>query len=170
MTRQDFLYKWGLYGLALLLIFVLQTMVFSQFQVFGVCPMLVPVAVAVVAVWEGPAGGAGFGIAAGVLCDASLYNTDGFFTIVLMLAGLLSGLAAEHVLNSGFLSSVLCSLGSLVGIDLIRSVEMLIREQPTMAALLRVAVPEVLYSLVFVIPVYWIMKGVYNRVGGVWTT
>ena len=50
MTRHDFLVKWGVYALALLPVWLLETYVFARLPLFGVRPMLLPLAVAAVAV------------------------------------------------------------------------------------------------------------------------
>ncbi|SMC56831.1 hypothetical protein [Papillibacter cinnamivorans] len=166
MTKRDWFGKWTVYMLALLLLFVAQTMLLNRFTVFGVYPLLLPIAVAAVGSFEGSAAGAGFGIAAGLLCDAAFYNTDGFYTAVFMLTGLLSGVVAEYVLNPGFLSCALCSLGALAGIDLVRGLYYIMAKDAPVRAVLAVAGPEILYSLFWLVPVYLLVRSVYRRVGG----
>ena len=67
MTRQDWLHKWCSYALALLGVWWLDAYLLSRWPVFGVTPILLPVAVTAVSVLEGVAGGAGFGFGAGLL-------------------------------------------------------------------------------------------------------
>ena len=50
MTRQDFIYKWLFYGLALLPVWWLEVYVLNRFPVLGVAPTLLPVAAVTVAV------------------------------------------------------------------------------------------------------------------------
>ena len=165
MTKQDVIIKWSGYGIALLLVFIAQTMLLNRFTVFGVCPLLLPLAVVTVASHEGTTGGTGFGIAAGVLCDAAFYNTNGFYTIMLMLCGLIAGLVAEYLLSPGFLCCAACSLGALIGIDLIRGLYYIFSEKAIISAVLSIAVPEIVYSIVWLVPVYLIILSVYRRVG-----
>ena len=61
MTTQDWLYKWFRYALALLPVWWLDAYLLSRWPVWGVTPVLLPVAVAAVSVLEGISGGAGFG-------------------------------------------------------------------------------------------------------------
>ena len=58
MTRRDQLFKWAVYALGLLPVWVLDAFVLSRYPLFGVTPILLPVAAAAVAVLEGAAGGA----------------------------------------------------------------------------------------------------------------
>ena len=67
MTRRDQLFKWAVYALGLLPIWVLDAFVLSRYPLFGVTPILLPVAAAAVAVLEGAAGGAGFGLWIGLI-------------------------------------------------------------------------------------------------------
>ena len=53
MTRQDFLIKWGVYALALVPVWFLELFVLNRFPLFGVAPMLLPLAAVCVAVLEG---------------------------------------------------------------------------------------------------------------------
>ena len=55
------LYKWTIYGLALLPVWWLEVFVLNRFPVLGVFPMLLPLAGVAVAVLEGTLAGAGFG-------------------------------------------------------------------------------------------------------------
>ena len=61
MTRQDFLIKWGVYALALVPVWFLELFVLNRFPLFGVAPMLLPLAAVCVAVLEAPQRG-GFGL------------------------------------------------------------------------------------------------------------
>ena len=84
MTQRDFLTKWLIYGLALLPVWFLEVYVLSRISLFGVSPTLLPLAAITVAVLEGGAPGAGFGLAVGVICDA-VYGTNGAMTCSLAL-------------------------------------------------------------------------------------
>ena len=53
--------KWGVYTLALLPVWFLEAFVLPRYPLFGVSPMLLPLAVVVVGVLGGAAGGAGGG-------------------------------------------------------------------------------------------------------------
>ena len=99
MTRQDFLIKWGVYALALVPVWFLELFVLNRFPLFGVAPMLLPLAAVCVAVLEGTTAGAGFGLFVGILCDAAYFNTDGAMTVGLCLIGVGAGALAQYVLR-----------------------------------------------------------------------
>lgn len=150
MTRQDFILKWLFYGLATLPVWWLDTMVLNRFPLFGVIPMLLPVAAAAVAVLEGSLGGAGFGLAVGVLCDAVYSGMDGAITLVLCLLCWGAGALAQYVLRPNFGGCVLCTGLVLAALDAGRVAWGLFTRLAPLPALLRVAVPEMLWSWVFV--------------------
>ena len=64
MTRRDLIHKWLVYALGLLPLWLLDDYILPRYPLFGVTPMLLPVAAAAVAVLEGAYAGAGFGMAA----------------------------------------------------------------------------------------------------------
>ena len=137
MTQRDFLTKWLIYGLALLPVWFLETYVLSRISIFGVSPTLLPLAAITVAVLEGGASGAGFGLAVGVICDA-VYGTNGAMTLSLTLLGAAAGITAQSLVRQNLVGCVL-------------------------AALLRVAVPEFLFSIIFVPLIYAIFHWVWSR-------
>ena len=53
MTRQDLIHKWAVYALALLPVWLLDSCILPRFPLFGVTPMLLPLALTAVAVLEG---------------------------------------------------------------------------------------------------------------------
>ena len=154
MTRQDFMYKWLFYGLALLPVWWLELFVLNRFPLFGVSPMLLPLAAVAVAVLEGSAAGAGFGLAVGVLCDAVYYGGWGAMTLGLCLVGWGAGAAAQYALRQNFGGCLLCSAGALAAIDLCRVASGLLTGLGSLQALLVAAAAEVLWSLCFVCLLY----------------
>lgn len=164
MTRQDFIYKWLFYGLALLPVWWLEVYVLNRFPVLGVAPTLLPVAAVTVAVLEGAVAGAGFGLAVGVLCDAVCYGGWGGMTLGLCLLGWGAGAAAQYALRRSFGGCLLCSAGGLAVIGAGRVVQGLFTGLAPLPALLRVAVPELLWSLCFVCLLYPWFSWVRRRI------
>lgn len=148
------LYKWTIYGLALLPVWWLEVFVLNRFPVLGVFPMLLPLAGVAVAVLEGTLAGAGFGLAVGVLCDAVYFGGHGFLTLGLCLIGWGAGAASQYVLSRNFGGCLLCAAAGLVLIDMVRVFAGLFTGLASLPALLRVALPEVLWSLCFVCLLY----------------
>lgn len=163
MTRRDFIIKWAIYAAALLPFWFLESFVLNRFPVFGVSPMLLPLAAVAVAVLEGPMAGAGFGLAVGVLCDAVYYGRPGGMILGLTLVGLAAGIAAQYVLKKSFAGCLICSAVALALIDAARIALRLLQNYP-LGAMLRVAVPEILWSLCFLGPVYLIYRWLHSRI------
>ena len=164
MTRQDFLIKWGVYALALLPVWFCEVYVLNRFPVLGAIPMLLPLAAVSVAVLEGAAAGAGFGLLVGVLCDAAYFNADGTLTAGMCLVGIGAGALAQYVLRQNLLGCLLCSLAGLAFLDAGRILARLFAGEAGLPAMLSVAGREILWSMVFVFPVYALFQWVFRRV------
>ena len=164
MTRSDFMIKWGVYALAILPIWFLEVYVLNRLPVLGVTPMLMPLAAVAAAVLEDATGGAGYGLFVGILCDAAYHGTNGAMTLGLCLLGMAAGALAQYALRQNLVGCLLCSLGALLCIDAVRVAVHLLRGSASLGALLRVAVPEALWSMVFVFPVYALYLWVFHRV------
>lgn len=164
MTRQDFLLKWLFYALALLPVWWLDQFVLNRFLVLGVSPRLLPVAALTVAVLEGAVGGAGFGLGVGVLCDAVYYGGWGGMTLGLCLMGWGAGAAAQYALRRNFGGCLLCCAAGLTLLALCQVVGGLFTGLADLYALLRVVLPELVWSLCFVCPIYPWFAWVHRRV------
>ena len=112
MTRQALFHKWFLYALALFPVWLLDACILSRYPLFGVRPMLLPLAVVAVAVLEGSHAGAGFGLGVGLLWALAYSSGKGMMVIGLTLVGLLTGAAAQYALSQSFLGCLLCSAGA----------------------------------------------------------
>jgi len=166
VTRQDLIYKWLVYALALIPVWFLETLVLNRITVFGVIPMLLPMAAAIVAALEGPVPGAAYGLAVGILCDVIYFGSNGAMTLMLTLVGGIVGIAAQYGLNQNFFGCLVCCAGSLAGIDLLRILQHLFNHTHRPFPMIKVAVLEIVCSLLFAPLVYAIYRAVYRRVGG----
>ena len=164
MTRQDFLIKWGVYALALLPVWFCEVFLLNRFPLFGVAPMLLPLAAIAVAVLEGTVAGAGFGLGVGILCDAVYFNPDGAMTVGLCLLGVGAGALSQYVVRQNLVGCLLCSLLALVCIDGVRVLANLLTGAATLPVLLSLAGREIAWSMVFVLPVYALFLWVFRRV------
>ena len=164
MTQRDHVIKWCSYALVFLLVAGLENLIFARLPIWGVVPVIAPLAVVAVGVFEGSTAGAVFGIAAGAFCDA-LYLSGGGMTIACTLMGLFSGITTQYAFNASLAGCYICSALSLAGLDGVRVAVRLFRGAE-LDSLLRIAVPEVLYSLALTLPVYLMFRAVYRRVGG----
>lgn len=166
MTRQDWLYKWFSYGLALVPVWWLDAYILSRFPVLGVTALLLPVAVAAVGVLEGASGAAGFGLAAGLLWACAYPGGHGGRVLLLSAIGVLTGVLAQYALARSLLGCVLCSAAALLVIELLEILPELFFMRAQLLPLLGIAVPQLIWTLCWVPPVYALFYRVFDRVGG----
>ena len=166
MTRRDLIHKWLVYALGLLPLWLLDDYILPRYPLFGVTPMLLPVAAAAVAVLEGAYAGAGFGLAVGLLWELAYPGGFGGLVFGMALAGMITGAVSQYALSQSFLSCLLCSAGVLGVLDGLRILRILFLQAETLDVLLRIAVPEIALSLCWTPVVYWIFRRIYRRVGG----
>lgn len=166
MTRDAFLLKWFWYAMAVIPIWLIEDLFFSRFSIFGVTPILLPLAVATVAVLEGSSGGAGFGLAVGLWWSAALPGTQAIAILGSTLIGLICGLISQYRLKQSYVGCLFCSFLSLLVIALWRIVHYMSGGNVSLAPLLRIALPELAVSLLFTLPIYLLFRLVYQRVGG----
>lgn len=164
MTRRDFIIKWLAYVLALLPILALGLYLLPWFPIFGTVPTLLPVAAVTVAVLEGPAAGAGFGLLVGLLSDAFIPGLPGFMTLALPLLGMGAGATGRYGIRQNLFGCLLCSAGALAVIGLLRVAGGLLRGRAALPVLLRIALPEIFWSLLFAPLIYAIFLWVFHRV------
>ena len=166
MTRRDFIHKWFVYALGLLPVWVLDAYILPRYPLWGTVPMLLPLAVAAVAVLEGAYSGTGFGLAVGLLWELAYPGGFGGQVFFLALAGMAMGAVSQYALSQSFLGCLLCSAGVLGLLDLLRVGLRLFINAAGLTALLQVAVPEFLWSLAWTPLVWLLFRFIYNRVGG----
>lgn len=166
MTRQDWLYKWFSYSLALLCVWWLDAYLLSCWPLFGVTPILIPVAVTAVSVLEGVAGGAGFGLGAGLLWATAYPGSHGFRVLLLTVLGMLTGALAQYALAQTLTGCMLCSAAVLAVVELIRVIQELFFLRSQLWPALWTAVPQLLWTLCWTPVVYGIFFRVFTRVGG----
>lgn len=164
MTTKDFTIKWLAYTLALLPLWFLESYILSRYPLWGVKPMLLPLCAIALATLEGATAGTGFGLAVGLLFDATVPGTPGAMIFVMALLGLGTGLLAQYVLRQDLIGCFLCSVLALLTVDALRiGVRVLMGTAP-LPVMLRLAGKEILWSLCFVPLVYLVFRWVFRRV------
>ena len=133
MTTRDSIHKWFVYALALFPIWVLDGIVLPRYPLGGVIPMLLPAAVAAVAVLEGGFAGTGFGMAVGLLWELAYPGGFGIMVCAMALAGMIIGICAQYSLSQGLPACLLCTGVVLVLIDGLRILKGLITNSATVA-------------------------------------
>jgi len=153
----------ALHGVTLFVLYVLQAMVFPHLRLWNVAPLILPLAVVGVGLFEGPSWGGFFGLAAGVLCDAAFSDSTVLFTILLTAIGLFAGLSSNYLLSRGFPSYMACSVLTLLVIAFFQMFGLLVFARESVLALLRVAGLQSLYSLLFALPLYYLARRLGRR-------
>jgi len=166
VTRQAWLHKWFSYALALLSVWWLDAYILSRWPVFGVTPILLPVAVTAVSVLEGVSGGAGFGLGTGLIWAAAYPGGHGGRVLLLTLMGMFTGALAQYALAQTLLGCLLCSAAVLAVTELIRMAQELFFLRAQLWPALCAAAPQLLWTLCWVPAVYGIFYRVFTRVGG----
>ena len=166
MTRRDFIHKWFVYALGLLPVWVLDAYILSRYPLWGTSPMLLPLAVAAVAVLEGAYAGTGFGLAVGLLWELAYPGGFGGLVFYLALAGMAMGAVSQYALSQSFAGCLICSAGVLGVLDLLRVARGLLVDLASLSDLLQVAAPEFFWSLAWTPLVWLLFRSIYRRVGG----
>lgn len=166
MTRRDLFYKWLIYALGLVPVWLLDAYILPRYPLYGSAPMLLPLAAAAVAVLEGAYAGTGFGMAVGLLWELAYPGGFGALVFFLALAGMVMGIVSQYALSQSFLGCLICSAGVLGLLDLLRVARGMLTNQASLPQLLRVAVPEFLWSLAWTPLVWLLFRAIYRRVGG----
>lgn len=157
--------KWILYITILFVIMLFESTLLHYVNILGGKPMaLLPYAVGVIAMLEGIYGGSIAGLAAGILCDASLTPTNGFYTIVYVLCGALIGILCNFIFWKTYLVTLLYVAVSMLLYSLTYYVVfMLIFGQTNPMVLLSGLPGEFLSTSIFTPFVYWAVRGTYQR-------
>lgn len=155
MTRRDIIIKWTAYGVMLALLAAVNYYVLGPLPI--ALPLLLPMAAVAVGVLEGAGFGAGFGIAAGLVMSALSHGGPGCIP-ALSLAGWLSGLAAQYMLRRDVLGHLICCVAAGLCWELFQVASRLLAHTAPLLILLRVALPELLWTLALAIPVYWVFR------------
>lgn len=156
MTRGDYIRKWTSYAVALVLVAALNFHVLT-FLPLGAVPALLPEMAVAVGVLEGPVAGAGFGIAAGLMQAAATHGSA-VWVFLLSLIGWACGLLALYVLRRdvvGFVPAAALTALILEGAQVLSRLMGHVAELP---ALLEVALPELLWTAAFSLPVYGVCR------------
>ena len=166
MTTKDFSIKWLAYALALLPVWFAQAFLVNRFPLFGVVPSLLPLAAVAVAVLEGAHAGAGFGMGVGLLWALAYPGGYGSRVFLLSLMGMASGALCQYALSQSLAGCMLCAAGVVALLDLQQIFRLLLADLADLPALLQVAVPEWLLTMLWTPVIYVIFRAIFRRVGG----
>jgi cell shape-determining protein MreD len=164
ISKKALVNKWFLYAVALLPLCFLDGMVLGRIDFFGSRPFLFPLAVSLVAIWEGIPAGAGYGLYVGLFSSFLKHGLSGSFIFLFSLFGALVGLAFRHGIKQGFTDCLVGSGLALCSLSLLRMLYHAIIDGASFFSLFLISGPELLWSLLFFPLVYGIYRLVYRRV------
>ena len=151
-------------ALILLLLYVLQTDVFTHLRINGICPLALPLAAVGFGIFDGGLTGGLWGLAAGILCDLSAGSSFAF-TALLTLVGFFSGFLSEFIMAKGFPSFFVLSIAALFISSAMQAFPTVAYAGVPLSAGALGALIQTAYSLIFVLPVYWASRGVSRLKG-----
>lgn len=146
---------------------LLDSCILPRFPLFGVTPMLLPLALTAVAVLEGSGAGGGFGLAVGLVWTLSYPLGWGGTVLGMTLARGRHRPVCPNMCCPSPSPAVCCAgRGCWPCWTACASPGALISDRGDLPALLEVAVPECLLSLVWMPFIYLLFRAVYRKVGG----
>ena len=155
MTRRDITIKWIAYLVGLVVVSAFNYNVLSRLPI--ALPLLLPMAAVATGVLEGPKFGLLFGMAAGILTSCTGYK--GLYCIPLLaLLGWVCGLVAQYVLRRGLVGHLICAAVAALLWEVWQVLFRLLTHIAALPVLIRVALPELLWTLAFSFPVYWVFR------------
>jgi len=152
-----------LHALLLITAYVFQGMIFTFVRLGGLVPLLLPIVVAGVALYEGRYVGGIMGLFAGILCDISFNNPIGTFTVFLTLAGLAIGTLADMVVVRGFVTYYIACGATLVLSAIVQMLPLMMLQDVPLGLLLGTAIPQTLYSLALAFPFWFSVRALGKR-------
>lgn len=148
----------------IIVIYIFQSMIFTYIPINGVYPVLLPIAVVGIATFEGSSRGGGYGLLAGMLCDISFNEPVIVMTVVLTVLGIVVGILSETIMARGFPTYFLSCIGALLLTSFVSMFALVFFNGVDLSALLPTGILQTLYSLVFIIPIYPIVRALGRRV------
>lgn len=146
--------KWLLYALGTAVVWMAETLFLNRLPLFGVIPVLLPLAAVAAGLWEGTFSGAVFGLCLGVFADAVYPGLPGGMTLGLCLIGWLTGAMIQFRLRQNLLGFLLCAAAAMTAMEAFRAAAALLSHLGGAAGIFSLAGRELACSLVYAIPVY----------------
>ncbi len=151
------------YFSVIFIIFILQNTP-HFLEIWGVKPNAIYVAAAVTAMYEGEFAGGIVGMITGMLCDYSSYPIHGFNAMLLLICCTAIGLAVIYFMKNNKLNAFTFSAAvlSLRGFLEYYFVYAIWKYEKSEIILYRHIIPTILYSLLFVIPIFFIIGKIHT--------
>lgn len=159
MRRQNIL-KWVIYTLGVMLVAVMQEDPHLMPRIMGMAPLLIIPCVTAVAMREGEIPGAAFGVVGGLLWDVGSGTVFGYNALFLMVTCVAAALLVQFL----FRDTPVAALLFTAAITLLQGCVtwffyVYMRGNVDFAgAFLRTILPTVVYTMVFAIPLYYLVR------------
>lgn len=144
--------------LTMLLCYFFQSAVFSRLHIFGVAPLLLPLAAVAAGLLGSSGWGGAFGLLCGILCDAALGGGGLLFTVAMTVMGFFCGFLGEFVLARGFPSYLILSLAVLLISAFLQMFRLLVFDRVPLWPLAYMGLMQTLASAVFILPLYFCLR------------
>ncbi len=102
------------YLLYMFLALVCQNMLFTQFRLFGICPMVLPAVAVAVGMFEGATWGSVFALVMGVFADMSFVENATMFTVLFPAIAFAAGFVSQFFINRRFFAYMLTAFAALL--------------------------------------------------------
>ena len=158
MRRQKLFIDILLHAVLILTAYTLQALVFPHITALRLTPLLLPLTVVGAAVFEGRMRGGIFGVFAGIFCDISFTQPVASMTALLMLSGLIIGFLSETIIARGFPAYLVCSVIVLAAVSFVQMFSLIFFRGIPASVLLPTAGLEILFSLIFSVPMYFVSR------------
>ena len=151
------------HAVLLVTVYALQGMIFPYLRFMGLVPLLLPIVTTGVAVYQGRVAGGIVGIFAGILCDISFNEPVGLFTVLLTFLGLFIGTLADTVMARAFATYIISCLFALSVSAFAQMFPLMFFEYVPSQLLVTVAIRQTVYSLLYAIPIWFIVRALGKR-------
>lgn len=152
--RQSDVIKWLIYALGVLPVWMAETLFLNRLPIFGVIPVLLPLAAVAVGLWEGTLPGAVYGLCLGVFADAVYPGIPGGMTLGLCVIGWLTGAMSRYRVRQNLLGYLICAVSAMTALEVFRVLSALLSRRGAPRDILWLAVRELACSLIYAIPIY----------------
>jgi len=152
-----------LHALLLMIVYVFQGMIFPYIRLYGFAPLLLPIVSTGVAVCEGRDTGGLVGMIAGILCDVSLGDPVGVFTVLLTVTGIIIGTLADTIVTRGFATFLLASAAVLAVSAFVQMFPLLVFADVPAQPLIATAIRQSVYSILFTFPLWFFVRALGVR-------
>lgn len=157
MRRSDVI-KWLIYALGGWIVWAAETLLLNRLPIFGVIPVLLPLAAVAVGLWEGDTAGAVYGLCLGVFADAVYPGLPGGMTLGLCIIGWLTGAMSRYRVRQNLLGYLLCAVAAMTALEVFRVLSAALSRLGAFSDILSRGGRELACSLLYAIPVYLLFK------------